>query len=572
MARNIGVNFNGKHIIHPGAYSQNKSDSMGLSGSNSNRTIVFVGTSQGGSPGLVNWYSNPTDMKRDLRGGDLAIAGELAWSPSGDGAGASKVGFLRVEDAKQSKLVKDGLTAVSKGYGDYTNKIQLKLEDGTLPESKRLTAYLWMDNIMEIYDNIGPIFKVKYKGEADYAAIDVEVDSTSGKAKALKIKVGTDEQSAAEALVYDLTSGQFSLIQSIVSDIAEHPDFEASMVASGNKNIASIDLDPVSKKDIKAGYTVKAMYGDLLHQTRYGQLIDFSFNPTEKFPANFGYTYLAEGASGSAPSSWADKFDLLYGEAIDMVVPLSGNEAVHAELLRFIEFQSTEERAEMVGLFGGSLGESVDDAIGRAVNLNSNRAVLCYPGVTRKMADETTQTLAPYFTAALVAGKVAGVPVGEPVTLDYVNLVGLEKVLRADEVNRLIESGVCALEFVRQRSQKGFRIAQGITTYQADANPVYRELSVVLMADAISKELRERLEIKFAGGKGTKVTPALVKNEVQSFLDEKVRDEWIVDYKRDVQVTMNGDKIYVTYEAQPVEAVNYILITTNFYRESITAA
>ncbi|MNW28254.1 Phage tail sheath protein [compost metagenome] len=571
MARNIGVNFNGKHIVHPGAYSKINTDSMGLSGSNTTRTIVFVGSSQGGQPGVVNWFSNPTDMKRYLRGGDLAVAGELAYSPSGEGAGASTVGFLRVEDAKKGSLTKQGLVAKAKDWGDHTNKIQIKLEDGTLAGSKKLTTYFWVDNIMETYDNIGPIFNVQYTGTAAYAGLTVEVD-TNGAGKTLIVKTGADEATATETLHYDLTSGQYASIASIVTDINEHVGFSANIVAAGNKNIETTGLDAVAKQDIKtAPYAVKAFKADLLYQTRYGQLVDLSFTTGGTFPDDFSFTYLTGGENGVAPSSWADKFNLLYGEGIDMLVPLTPTESIHSEAARFIEFQSTEERNEMIGLYGGGPGEKVDDAIGRAVNLNSSRAVVAYPGITRTLSDGTTLTFPSYFTAAIIAGKIAGVAVGEPVTLDYVNLIGLEKVCNADEIKRLIEGGVTAIEYVRQRNRKGFRIAQGITTYQVDENPVYREISVRLMADDLVQELRERLESKFAGGKGLATTPALIKNEVQSFLDDKVRDEWIVDYRRTVDVKMTGNRVEVNFEAQPVEAINFILIGCNFYRESISA-
>lgn len=568
MARNVGINFNGKHIVHPGAYSRINTDGMGLTGSNSSRTIVFIGSSEGGEPHKVLWISNPNEAKQVLRGGDLLKAGEIAWSP-GDGSGASNIGFLRIENAKKSELVKDGLKLVSADWGEYTNRIQAKLEDGTIPESKRLVVYHFEDNVQEVYDNIGPIFKVQYTGEEAYASISVEPDAESGKAKKISIKVGADEGTANEIISYDLTSGQFNEVIKIVYDLNERPDFIASMIPY-NKGIESSELDIIADQDIKQEYTLKAYAGDLIHQTRFSNLFVPEIADYSKFPENFDYTFFSGGSNGTVPSSWAEVMNnTLYGEGIDMVVPLTGDEAIHAEVARFVEFQSNNERSEMIAFYGGKLGETVEQTVSRALTLNSSRSILCYPGITRSVNNDKIEMLPPYFAGALVAGCVAGNAVGDPVTLQYVNLIGLEKVLTSSEIKRLIESGVTVLEFVRQPNRRGYRIAQGVTTYQADNNPVYREISVRTMTDLLNKELRERLESRFVGGKGTLISGALVKNETQSFLDEKVNDEWIVKYDPNIVVRMVGDRIEVEYRAMPVNSINYVLITTNFYQETI---
>src|SRR5690606_3440472 len=164
MVKNVGVNFNGKHIIHPGAHSRVLADELSSLSSSGVKRIAIIGKSQGGEPGKVVWFDNPSDAKAYLKGGDLLTAGELAWSPSDDNIGAGEIGFLRIEDAKQAQLVKDGLTFVSKDWGAHTNQIQVKLEDGTALNSKRITVSDWSTNTTEVYDNIGPIFTIKYNG------------------------------------------------------------------------------------------------------------------------------------------------------------------------------------------------------------------------------------------------------------------------------------------------------------------------------------------------------------------------------------------------------------------------
>jgi len=572
MARNIGVNFNGQHLVHPQAKAAVDASNLSTIGNADAKRLIFLGSAEGGQPGTMYWFDNPTDAKAVFRSGNLADAAELAWSPSLDGSGAGQVGFLRVEDAKQASLVKGNMTIQSKDWGNQTNKIQVKLEDGGLAGSKKLTAYFWPDNLTEVYDNLGPIFTIQYKGDQAYAGIDIAQDQ-NGKATTLTIKVGADSASAQTILTYPLGDGQFAEVNKLVFDINEHSDFTASVVTAGNKNINTGVLDAVAAQDIKAApFTVTALEGDLLNQVSLSSIISVSFAETGEFPENFGYEYLQGGTSGTVPASWISKLNLLYGEGAYFLVPLTDDEAIHAEFARFIDTQTNIEGNRMLGLYGGALGESVDDAIARAITLNDSRAVVCYPGITLKDSSSSVRTLPCYMTAALVAGLLAGKETGDPITLDWVNLIGLEKILTGPEIDRLIEGGVTALEFVRNSNRVGYRIAQGVTTYQVDSNPSYREISMRIVTDELDSELEEILESGYAGGKGTVAKVALIKNDVQSFLDRKKREEVIVDYlPESVQVTLEGDKVTVTYQAMPVGAINYILIKTTYYQQTITA-
>jgi hypothetical protein len=564
MVRNIGVNFNGRHVVHPGAHARVNADGLSALGTSGARKIAFIGSSTGGEPNVVHTFDNPSDAKEVLRGGDLMKAGELAWAPSGDGSGAGTVSFIRVESAEKASLVKGDVTFKALDWGKHTNDIQVSLEDGTLSGSKKLTYYYWPEDLKEVYDNIGPIFKVSYSG-AGAATLNITEVQTG--VKALTIAVDT-----TDVMSYTLGNGEFADINKIVHDINEHVDFNASMVTSGNKNLNSGELDEVAGVDLSTEQVIQAVKGDLLYQTRYSELAEIEFAGTETIPENFTYEYMTNGADGEVPASWTDLLNKLYGEGVYIVVPLTGDEAVHNEVARFVQAQSTLERNHMLGIYGGRTGDSVDDAIGRALTFNSSRAIVAYPGITRAVGQEESETLPSYFTAAMIAGRLAGKETGDPITLDYLSLVGLEKVLTVSEIDRLITSGVTAVEFVRQSNRKGYRIAQGVTTYQKDSNPNYREISMRTVSDELSSGLVEHLEDKFAGGKGTFSSVALIKNEAQSFLDRKKREEVIVDYDPEsVEVRLEGDRVYVDYAAIPVGAINYILITAKYYQQQILA-
>src|SRR5690606_40892327 len=105
-----------------------------------------------------------------------------------------------------------------------------------------------------------------------------------------------------------------------------------------------------------------------------------------------------------------------------------------------------------------------------------------------------------------------------PVTMDYLNLISLEKILSKAEIERLISNGVTVVEYVNNYNRQGYRIVQGVTTYQQDSNPSYREISMAMIVDELNAELIDLLDRKYVGTKGTIYAIRLMKNDVQSYL------------------------------------------------------
>lgn len=570
MARNIGVNFNGKHLIHPGAWSRINATALNDTGPDSRR-IVFLGTSEGGTPNQLMWFSNLSDAQDVLRSGDLLTAGQLAWNPSPDGEGAGTIGFIRVQTgATQASLTQGNMVITAKDYGAWTNQIQVKLENGTTAGSKKITVYQWKDNVTEVFDNLGTIFTIQYTGTQAYASLSIT--QTNGKATTLTVKVGADSGSATPVMTYNLGPGQWNDIYSLVNDINQHAGFTATIVPTGNKNITTDLLDAVNNQDIKTSpFTVTAMQGDIINQVNnLSKYVNISFT-TGTFPTNFPFTYLSGATDGTVPSSWASFYDLVRTSGAYLVVPLTTDASLQAECNNFVNTQEAE-RNYMMGIYGSDTNDSVEQAINRAVSLNSSRAVVTYPSVKIVAQDGTLQTLPGYMTAALIAGRIAGKDTGDPITMNYVNVAGLSQVLKSADIDRLLSAGVTPLEYVRYADRVGYRIAQGVTTWQIDGNPSFREISMRIIADTLASELTEILETKFVGGKGTASAVSLIKNEVQSYLDRKVREDVLVEYDpSSVVVSLQGQTVYVNFAVMPVGALNYILITTTYYQKPITA-
>lgn len=563
MVRNVGVNFNGRNLVRPGARSRIDASDIAVTGSGAEKKIAILGQAEGGIPGEYVEYSTYSEARNNFRKGKLLEGAQLAWRE-----GAGPIGFIRMNEGSQASLTQGSMTLTSKMHASEANRIEAKLEDGNLEGSKRLTVGFWVDNIREVYDNIGPLFSVTHTGSNETATLSI-TKGTDGYAETVELTVG-----ALEPLRFSVgDGGQFKEVNRLIAEIDSHPDIDAKLLGSYNKNIATKHLDAMASTDlIGTPATVTAFKGDLLTQVANSRVVDVAIDG-DTLPDNFGNTFLTGGADGDEPTSYASALDALVGTGAYIIVPMTSDPVIQGEIASFIAQQTAIEQNAMRAFYGGALGETVDQILNRASSLNSDRSVVCYPGLVQSFDGQNEPALKPsYYTACVVAGRVAGLEMGEPATFKNVQMLDTERPLSTNELDRLVAGGVTVIEKVRSRNRSGFRIAQCITTYRDELNPAFREESINEMIDFLTAQLKDSLEDRFVGTRGTAFTPSVIKNAVQSFLDQKVRDEWLVEYQPEsVVVEMEGEVVYVSYSAMPAHSINYILITSKFYKTSIRA-
>lgn len=564
MANNQnGVVFNGRRITHPGAYDATDASGTTLVSGGSVNTPIIVGTADAGEPGKVFWFSDATEVRKQFRGGDVVTASELMFSPVPEGGGgASVVGILIANPTVRASKVNGAITVTAQEYGDGGNRIQTKLEDGTIPGSKKFTAFRWDTEEMEVFDSLGAVLSIQYTGIQAYA--DVTVTVVGGKATKLETKLGATVGSAVTDLSIDLTNDRFTTIEDVVRYINSVSGYVATYVDYNKSyNMPANNLDAVTAVNIKANTYLFAVVGDITKQVNeVSNLVTVSVSGA---PANYVYSYLTGGNKGTTPPSWSALFDVIKKQFSDVLVVLSGSQSVHAEALAHV--QQMEQRQQKQLLFtGGVSGETVTQVKQRAATLNSSRAVLAYPGIYAKNVNSGKTLLAPYFTAAMIAGRVCGVDSSEPVTFDYFNLIGLEVDLLAGDpaIDELINSGVATLE----RIQNGaIRLVQGVTTYLGPNNPLYREISVRRSSDKLSDTMRKSMEDTFVGKKGLRATASAVETKAIDVLTQSIKDGDITAY-RNIVVRFEGSVVYVDYEVAPVEPINFVLITSHFVPDS----
>ena len=558
-----GVTFNGNRIVHPGAYDAIDASAMVVPTAGGANLPIIVGSADAGEPGVVKWFSDPSSALEYLRGGDLYHAVNLMFSPTPEGGGgASIVGVVPSNTLTKAAVTVGGLTITSKEYGEGGNRTTCSMVPGTIAGTKKFSAYRWDLEKMDTFDNLGAAIKLRYTGNAVYAAVDVIV--TSGKATKIQTKIGADAASAAVEISIDLTTGQYSTIESIIKYLSTISSYQADYVSYWNYDLPSSALDAMSAVNIKDTNYLMALKADIaLQVSNYSSVVDVA--TSDAAIADFQTASLAGGTAGPLPASWAPVFAKLKSTFSNILVVLSASPTIHAEALAHISEMESRQQKQMM-FTGGTTGESCDQAKQRAATLNSSRAVLCYPGIYHKAINSGKVPLAPYFTAAMIAGRVCGVDASEPITFDYFNLIALEKDLLAGDpdVDDLITSGVCTLERVRSG---GIRLAQGITTYISVNNTLYREISVRRGADSLSETMRSTMENTYVGKKGLKATVSSVTTTAIDVLEQAIKDGTIVGYK-DIVVKFANTIVTIEYKVAPTEPINFVLVTSHFVPES----
>lgn len=531
---------------------------LGATAGESIKNIVLVGSAVGGEPHVLYQLTSFPQARDIFKGGELLDAIELAWTPSDAEDGAGVIYAMRADEATQAKLDKSPIEITSKQYGDLANKLVVELTDNVLTSTKRLRVRDTSTNEVEVFDNLGNIFTLTYKGSEALANATIK----DGK---LTISTGAEIGSMTEQLNYDLKSVAFEDVSSLITDISSREDFEASFVPYGDKNIKAIELDAVDGADIKnEGHTFTGLIGDLIRQTEYSQYVtvERKGEAVETTVANFPQTALAGGANGAVPSSWAKLFRQIASDDAPLtyyLVPLTSQTSIHGEASAFVNEQSNAGYA-MRTIVGGALEETYSQTVARQAVLYNSRVSLVGFDANVRMADGRVLAQPAYMLASMVAGLASGQPVGEPITYKHLRIASLIRPYTSDQLDQLHLNGVIGCEKVRNlNTTTTFRIVSDVTTFNATTSPVKSEMGLGEETDFIIMELRETLDNTFIGVRISSIGADAIKSHVQSFLFVKKLNTQIQDFDpTDISVVIIGDRAEISFVANPARGLNYI--------------
>lgn len=567
-------------------------DTSGIGGvaGSSEKILCLIGQAEGGEPNTVYELRNYSQAEQVFRSGELVDAIHLAWTTNPQFT-AGRILAMRIEDAEPANLTKGGLTFKSKIYGVDSNDIQVALEENTITDSYRLKVIFDKDRVRNTYDNIGNIFKIEYTGDGE-AKYSVTHSAETGFANNLVLT-----ENGEEIKTYPLGDGVFEYTNDIIKDINNTPQFKALLSPFGNKDIETKYLDEA--KDISVGAEgayVEAIYGDILKQTKYDQAVSITHAGEIQTPSDvsvqsgeesaevtassvvniptitpFEATKLSDGTNGTPPSTWSDKLNLFAHEGGYYVVPLSSRQSVHAEVAHFVNSRS-DAGEPMRAIIGAGINESKEQLIGRASALVNPRVSLIANSGTFVMEDGRKNHVPAYMVASAVAGLASGLGIGESITFKNFRINSLDQVYESSELDQLNENGVISIEFVRDRLNTRFRIVDDVTTYNDTRDPVKSEMAIGEENDFLTSELKILLDDNFIGVRTTQVSPSIIKDFIQSYLERKKRENEIQDFTpEDVQVIVEGKEARISMTVFPIRTLKKITVSLVYKEQQLEA-
>jgi len=286
-------------------------------------------------------------------------------------------------------------------------------------------------------------------------------------------------------------------------------------------------------------------------------------------------TYLTGGANATVNGpSWAAGLTLAEVAHCQIVVLLSPDIDDHMALKAHCALMSSpKRRRERVGICGGAAGESLQEAIDRAyalgINFDGDYIQLVWPGVIRvDPITETKVSYAPWMFAAMKAGLSAALGAGRSSTNKILDIIGLETDVSQDDLELLIDGGVCAVVKLDSGVRKGFIVAKDIMTYQEDANFIKSFFMTRMNALISARRVRESLE-PLVGEPNNKSLEQRAAVIVRTELNHQVDDEILVASGSDggwanLIVNQTADTITIEYNARLTTEADFFLITANF--------
>ena len=336
-------------------------------------------------------------------------------------------------DLQAEKTQRIAAVIESKDYGFLTKHTQVKYSPGSIDATMKLTVYNSDDEKYEVFDNIGAALFITYKGIQKYAGVEVKQNkSNTGKGIAEKftILLGETEADAVEYIAVNLADDRFKRIKALADYISSFDDFQCTLSDSVAANITTADLDDM-KIDISEGAGVLLAYwADIDKRVNaQSQYINITKqDPKADAPSFFDFTALSGGDDGITPASWIKFFDMFGPHPITYLVPLTGDESIHAEAREHVTHMSNALGRERFLMVGGWTGEPYTKAIERATGHNCERVQVLTPGFYDN--DKNGLTLYPaYLTAAMHAGRAAFLPDGDSATFttDIIDIEVIDK-------------------------------------------------------------------------------------------------------------------------------------------------
>lgn len=552
-----------EHVI-PGVYTRSSYVPQGGGGVSANRSCI-IGESKGGEPNVLYVFRSPSEARAVLLDGPL-LEGVLHAFDPGDGLVPQFVGAMRTNVGAQAsrtlkKAAADVIVLRAWDWGIHTNQLKARLMAGTAAGSHKVVVQ-YANGAPEVFDNITrPALSIQYIGAGAAATM-----SLTPSALTTNVDGSTD-------LNIDLAS--FPTIEDVVNYVNDQANYQAVLLA-GDGTEPSSELDSLISVNIKASaFVVKADLKAILDtfaRSAYIGSAALAAGVTSRVVPDYdaALVYFSGGTKGTTDvGAYTASLVALESEDVQIVGTTSTDEAVHLLIKDHCQRMSgVEGRKERMAWVGGASGETVDAAMVRAANLNTELVNLAYPGFTQYdqiSPAKGTKVYSPAMYACKLLGQEVAVAVNEPVTNKRANVLSWNRTLTKSEITKLIQGGVT----VGAKSDDGLLITvRAVTTYQANLLQL-NERSMVREAQFMARDFRSAVKgdigrPQVAVDIGT-MKSILVSKGIQwnnQGLIVKAADKALV---WGINIRENGDAVFVEYHTYLTAPRNFIFATANLH-------
>lgn len=550
----------GKRTEHyvPGVYS--RQDNVSSPGGISAGNLCILGESQGGKPFELLEFGTLSEAKLSLLSGTLLNAVGYAFNGSKEYI-PQRVFGVRVNPGTQATLtMQAGSTDLIKikawDYGSHTNQLKMWVKNGTTAGSKTITT-VYKDSTETTDDIIRESLSIVYVGEGETPTVAINKDS-------IVLSHVVDSETETVTIAFE----DYSTLASLAARINDTDNFSANVLES-NANASSASLDTVTSTDVTTTakfYSNFAAFIEALKINPYVGDVEILTNTLRTMPdVTDGFVYFTGGTSSVATTAdYITALEILETKDIQIIATPSSDSAVQALISNHCtQMCSTVNRKERTCILGGAVGESDDNAISKAIGFNSELVsyVTDSARANNPLTGET-ETISGAMVAVMLAGMESGMAANIPLTNKNLNVLGFTKSRTIPNMEKLIKKGVLVCNADPEDLTRYICI-RALTTYQQD-DLIFNERSMVREALLMNRELRNYFK-PYIGQPGTiRQSDIIVALGVIGkqwakkgyiVLDEANNAVW------DIHVSIDGDKIYITYSRYLTAPVNFVFIT-----------
>jgi len=567
--------FNGKLWETPSTMSAVDDSAMLSTNLGVGNAAAYLGTSTGGKPNSILFFSTAAEAEKALVSGPLLDAIKKAFAPSSETGGPSKVAAIRVNPAlPASAVLKDSagksvINLTSTDYGQRNNQIKYKVEAGS---TQGLSLTTQLGSSYYTGDNIARnAIDLKYTGSLSSASLSV-----TGSTVTLQAPSGTD------VATIDLST--YSTYSQLVDFINTVPGWSASLSDSAFEDYATLNaLDTLTIADAKTSMvTITANLQavvDWFNGSSEGYITAERVAGAGTVPALSAFTYLSGGSEGvTTTANWSDGFATLQRADVQWITPISTNPAIWSMADAHLQYMSKYGKKERRGIVGCPAGTTKEQAKAYAKALNSDRMSLVRVGYYDYNAAGKLQLFNASYTAALLSGMFAGVNPGTALSNKVISVSGLEEVdLNPTDTDQMIPAGILCIE----ETNDGFKVVQSISTWLKDSKFNRVEQSCGWATDYTARSVREALDV-LRGQKNNQVNLGRAKTIVEGVLKKLATAEpngpgvlagnAANPAYKNIVVSADGDMLMVSFTCSPVIPINYIPVSIGLQIFTGTAA